>query len=261
MPGDLRDDLAMGPHERDPMRAAQRDPVPPRPRRFYEKVAVVARDGLFAITLDGKLARTPRRNPLALPTAAAAEAVAAEWAAQGQTIDPSTMPMTRIVNAALDGVAGALAAVQADVVKYAGTDLLCYRAEAPEALVAAQAAAWDPVLGWARDVLGARFVLTQGVMFVEQPPASIDRVRAAVSAFTDPLALACLHAITTLCGSALLALAVARGDLSAEAAWSAAHVDEDFQAKVWGADRETLDRTARRWRDMAAAAGLLERLH
>ncbi len=240
----------------DPVAMARKDLIKALPRRFYKEARAEWRDGAFALTLDGKPARTPRRNPLALPTQAAGDAVAAEWAAQGEFIQPGLMPLTRMVNSALDGVVWEIDAVRAEIVKYAGTDLLCYRAAEPESLAAMQSAAWDPVLAFAREHLGANFVTSQGLAFVEQPAAAIEAVRRSVAGVRAPLPLTALQVMTTLTGSCLLALAVARGWLSAETAWDAAHVDEDFQIRAWGPDEEAAARLARRWTDMRAAASL-----
>ena len=186
--------------------------------------------------------------------------VAAEWERQRETIDPADMPLTRLLNSAIDGVAHTMAETRADILGYAGSDLLCYRAEEPETLVARQAQAFDPVLRWAAESLGARFNVTAGVMHVAQPPEALAAIGAALEAYDDPVALAALSVMTTLTGSALLALAVARGFLSAEAAWRAAHVDEDFQAERWGADAEAMARRQARWREFEAAATAIEGL-
>jgi chaperone required for assembly of F1-ATPase len=162
--------------------------------------------------------------------------------------------MTRLANSALDGVAKTLAETRADIVSYASADLLCYRAEAPEALVAMQAEAFDPVLAWAEDTLGARFILGAGVMHVAQPERASAAVRAAVEAYESPFAVAALHGLTSLSGSVLLAMAVARGVRSAWDAWRAAHVDEDFQIRQWGEDDEAMRRRAARWVEFEAAA-------
>ncbi len=230
---------------------------PPLPKRFYTQAAAELRDGLHVVVLDGRPARTPGRRPLGTPQAAVAEALAAEWQAQNEVIDPARMPLTRIVNSALDGVAMEHEAVAAEIVKYAGSDLICYRAGEPERLVAAQAAAWDPVLAWARDALGARFILAEGVMFQAQPEPAIAAIDAAVARFDEPVALAGLHVMTTLSGSALLALAVAHGRLDQAEAWRLAHVDEAHQEAFWGEDEEALARRARRGEDFAAAARLV----
>ena len=243
---------------RDPMRAAQANMRPPALRRFYKRAEVVAADGGgFAVWLDDRAVRTPGKRPLVASTRAVAELIAAEWAAQGETIEPTSMPTTRLANSAIDGVADALAATRAAIANYAATDLVCYRAAAPEALVALQAAAYDAVLAWARDTLGAGLVTTVGVAHVAQPEAAIVAARAAVEAYADPFAVAALHVMTNLTGSLLIALMTARGALSAEAAWRAAHVDEDFQIGLWGEDDEAKRRRAARRRDFEAAAKVL----
>jgi chaperone required for assembly of F1-ATPase len=240
---------------RDPMRAAQANMRPATIKRFYKTVEVrEAANGRYALMLDGRGARTPGRNPLAAKSRALMVEVAAEWERQRDKLDPSEMPLTRLVNSAVDGVSLTMAETRAEVVKYAGSDLLFYRAEEPEALAERQRLAFDPILAWAAEALGARFVLTSGIIHVEQPPESIAVVRSAVGDFDDPVALASLTAMTTLTGSALLALAVARGWLSPAEAWLAAHVDENFQAERWGADQEATARSEARWREFEAAA-------
>ncbi|TXN13796.1 ATPase, partial [Methylobacterium sp. WL122] len=180
--------------------------------------------------------------------------LAAEWAAQGETIDPAKMPFTRLINTAIDGVAPRMAAVAEDLWPYAGTDLVAYRAGTPERLVAAQAEAWDPILDWAREALGARLILSEGVMHVTQPEDSVTALRAAVSAIDDPFRLAAFHTLTTLSGSLLIALAVLAGRLTAEEGWEAAHVDETYQTAVWGADEDAATRLAGRKVEFLAAA-------
>jgi chaperone required for assembly of F1-ATPase len=239
---------------RDPMRAAQANMRPQPVRRFYKAVEVREADGRHALMLDGRGARTPGRNPLSATSRALMLEVAAEWERQNETIDPAQMPLTRLLNSAIDGVAYTMAETRADIQRYAGSDLLCYRAEDPEALVERQAHAFDPVLRWAAETLGARFNVTAGVMHVAQPHAALAAIGAALEAYDDPAALAALSVMTTLTGSALLALAVARGFLSPESAWQAAHIDEDFQAERWGADAEATARREARWREFEAAA-------
>lgn len=229
---------------------------PQLPKRFYEAATTTARDGGFAVLLDGRPVRTPAKRQLLLPSVALAEAVAAEWQAQEKSIDPARMPLTRIVNSALDGVTGREAEVRAEIVKYAGGDLLLYRADGPASLVARQAELWDPTIAWAEAVLGGRFILAEGLMPVSQPQATLQRIAAHIAPL-PPLPLAALHVVTTLTGSALIALAVAAGRLRAEPAWAAAHVDEDYQSEKWGTDAEAASRRANRWREMQAAALLL----
>jgi len=240
---------------RDPMRAAQAHMRPTTVKRFYRTVEVCeAAGGRYALTLDGRGARTPGRNPLAAKSQALMRKVAAEWERQRETLDPADMPLTRLLNSAVDGVSRTMVESRAEVLKYAGSDLLCYRAEGPEALAERQRLAFDPVLAQAAEALGARFNLSAGVTHVEQPPESIEAVCRGLEAFDDPVALAALGAMTTLTGSALLALAVARGRLSPEEAWRAAHLDEDFQAERWGVDEEARARREARWREFEAAA-------
>ena len=228
------------------------------PKRFYKEVAVKGEeDGGASLLLDGKPMRTPGKAAFTLPARALAEAVASEWRAQGERIDPSTMPLTRLANSAIDGVAGREQAVIDDIARHAASDLLCYRAEAPKALVAAQGAHWDPVLAFAREELKAPLVLSEGVVHVAQPEASLARIRSEFEDL-DPFSLAALHVMTALTGSALLTLAMLRGKLTPEQAWQAAHVDEDFQISQWGEDAEAKTRRENRWRDFAAAAKLLD---
>ncbi len=240
--------------------------TPELPKRFYKDVTVSAGDGtsggdnvpgtpVWAVQLDGRPVRTPAKALLALPSAKLAEAVAEEWRAQEKHIDPATMPMTRIVNSALDGVTGREAEVRDDIVAFAGTDLVCYRADTPAELVARQAEHWDPVLQWAREELGARFILAEGIMPVEQPPEALEKVASRLDGF-GPLALGALHVMTTLTGSALIALQQGCGSLSEEAAWEAAHIDEDFQVAQWGEDAEAAARRAYRKREFLAACRL-----
>jgi chaperone required for assembly of F1-ATPase len=240
----------------DPVEMARRDQKKALPKRFYAQAHFDLRDGGHVLLLDGKPARTPGRKTLSLPTEAAARLVAEEWQAQAELIDPATMPVTRIVNSALDGVANEMDAVRAEITRYAGSDLVCYRASEPEGLVQAQALLWDPVLEFARHDLGARMVLAEGIMFAQQPDHAMAAVARAVEEIEGAIPLAALHVMTTLTGSTLIALAIARGKLDVEAAWAAAHADEDYQMRIWGADAEALERRARRWTEMKSATDL-----
>jgi chaperone required for assembly of F1-ATPase len=236
------------------MRAAQANMRPPPVGRFYKAVEVREADGRHALLLDGRGARTPGRNPVSAISRQLMLKVAEEWERQHETIVPANMPLTRLLNSAIDGVAHTMAETRADILSYAGSDLLCYRADEPDTLVARQAQAFDPVLRWAAEQLEARFNVTTGIVHVAQAQATLAAIGAALEAYDDPIALAGLSVMTTLTGSALLALAVAQGFLSAEAAWQAAHVDEDFQAERWGADAEAMARYEARWREFEAAA-------
>lgn len=239
-----------------PMQRARRAMRPKLPLRFYERVSVDARAGGFVVLLDGRPVRTPGKRRLAVPTAALAELVAAEWRSQGERVDPATMPVTRIVNTGLDGVAGNETPVIDDIVRYAGSDLLCYRADQPPELVERQSAAWDPILARVEAWLGSEFRRGVGVIPFAQPEPALDAVRAAVVA-RPPLALAALHVLTTLAGSAVLALAHAGGRIDAETAWRAAHVDEDWQIAHWGEDRAATLRRANRKAEFMAACAVL----
>jgi chaperone required for assembly of F1-ATPase len=239
----------------DPMEAARRAVRPQLRRRFYDHAVVGEGIDTHPILLDGRPVRTPARNALAAPSRALAEAIAAEWEAQKDHIDPARMPLTRLANTIIDGVVTAPARVADEVDKYLGSDLLLYRAEQPEGLVRRETLHWDPVLAWARDALGARFMLRQGVVFVQQPEQALAAAHTAIPA--DPWRLGAVHAITTLTGSALLALAVLRSRLSVEAAWTAAHVDEDWQMEQWGKDTLALERRAFRFAEMQAAVTVL----
>ena len=242
----------------DPSAAARADVQPKRVRRFYADVALREADGLHALTLDGRVARTPGRRPLGAKSPALMAKAAAEWARQGQTLDAADMPVTRLLNSAIDGVAATMDEVRAEIVRYAGSDLLCYRAEGPETLAERQRAAFDSVLDWAAERLGTRFAVVAGVMHVAQPAALIEAFRAEVATFDDPVALAALSVVVALTGSAVLGLAVARGALAPAEAWRIAHVDEDFQIERWGEDEDAAARRKARWREMEAAAAALE---
>lgn len=245
------------PAPQDPTKSARGPGRPALPKRFYREAGFADEAGRFRLTLDGRPANTPARNPLALPNAALAEAIAAEWQDQVEVIDPARMPLTRLANTAIDGVEARREAVIEDLSAYAGTDLLAYRAGDPDRLVAAQSAAWDPVLDWARETLGTRFLLAEGVMHVPQTEETVSALRGAIAATEGPFRLAALHTMTTLTGSLVLALAVLHGRLSPEDAWDAAHVDEIYQAGVWGTDAEAEARHALRKAEFQVAARLV----
>ncbi|WP_275790853.1 ATP12 family chaperone protein [Pararhizobium gei] len=258
---DFRDDLTNALSDPDPVRRAQIQMAKPLPKRFYTAASVGALDGgRHNVLLDGRPVRTPARNAMSVPTRAVADLLVAEWDVQKEHIDPATMPVTRLVNTAIDGVAKDQRSVFEDILQFAGTDLLCYRASEPEGLIARQSAHWDPVLAWAADKLGARFILAEGVIHQAQPAAAISAYAEGLRSYATPLGLACLHTITTLTGSALLALAFAEKQLSAEQAWTLAHLDEDWQIEHWGTDDEAFQRREHRWQDMQAATATLDAL-
>ena len=248
----------------DPEEAVRRATRTPRRKRFYAKADVVAADVVaaadgFAVTLDDKPIRTPSGRPLLAPNRAIADAMSGEWEAQTEFIDPLTMPVTRFANSVLDAVVDRVDAVTDDVAKYLGSDLLFYRAGHPEALVTREAAHWDPILFWAADTLGAHFILAEGIVHVRQPDSAVAAARAALP--SDPWSIAALHVITTLTGSALLALALLLGLRDPDQIWAAAHVDEDWNIEKWGIDEEVAARRAAQLVDFRAAAGILKALN
>jgi chaperone required for assembly of F1-ATPase len=244
-----------GPSPLDPEEAVRRAGRTPRRKRVYVHADVLETDGGFAVTLDGKPIRTPSGRQVVVPVKAIAEAVAAEWQAQQEAIDPLTMPLTRFANSVVDRAD----LVADDVARYLQSDLLFYRAGHPEALVAREAQHWDPLLFWAADALGAHFILAEGIMHVRQPDAAVKAARAAFP--DDPWSIAALHVVTTLTGSALLALALMHGVLDADRVWAAAHVDEDWNADKWGVDEEAAARRAARLIDFRAAVAILNALN
>lgn len=254
---ELFDEVA-GQSPLDPQEAVRRATRTPQRKRFYANAGVVEADGGFAVALDGKPIKTPSGRIVAVPARAIADAMAAEWNAQQETIDPLAMPMTRFANSVVDAVIDRAAIVRDDIAKYLRSDLLFYRAGYPEALVAREARHWDPVLFWARDQLGAHFILAEGVMHVSQPETAVAAAHEALP--HDPWPVAALHVVTTLTGSALLALVLHHGARSADEVWAAAHVDEDFNAQQWGEDAEVVARKAARKRDFDAAVAILRAL-
>ncbi len=223
------------------------------PKRFYKAVTIADAPGGYRVLLDGRSLRTPAKALVETARHEIAEALGQEWESQGSHIDPASMPMTRLLNSALDGVRGREAEVAGEIVRYATSDLVCYRAETPESLVDAQRRQWDPLVAWAGSVIGAPLRLGSGIVAVPQAPEVADGAKRLIDGL-DPLRLAGLHVMTTLTGSAVIALAVLHGRITAEAAWGAAHVDEDWQAAQWGRDEEAERRREHRWRDMQAAA-------
>jgi len=243
----------------DPQEAVRRATRGPQRKRVYTSAGVGEADGEYAISLDGKPIRTPSGRQVIVPARAIADAIAAEWNAQAETIDPLTMPLTRLANSVVEGVVDKIDAVADDIAKYLGSDLLFYRAGHPEALVAREAAHWDPILFWAADRLGAHFILAEGIVHVRQPETAIAAARAALPA--DAWSIAALHVLTSLTGSALLALALFHGVIDQDQVWAAAHVDEDWNSEKWGVDEEVAARRAARLVDFRAAASILKALN
>jgi chaperone required for assembly of F1-ATPase len=212
-----------------------------RRRRFYAKVDTAPAEGGFSVRLDGRIARSPTAAPLILPTEALAELIAAEWDAQARQIDPASMPTTRLAWGALALDDEGRAAAARRVASFAGSDLLCYFADWPPGLLERQERRWGPVIGWAETALDAKFHRTQGVVHQPQPQATLDRI-AALAGEEDAFALAGLAAAAALFGSAILAFALRRGELTVEAAFELSRLDETFQEERWGVDAEAAAR-------------------
>ncbi len=226
-------------------------------KRIYKTVAVEPRDGGHAVTLDGRGAKTPGGQPLVLPNAALAGAVAAEWDAQIDDIAPETMPMIRLATVALDMVAPRRAPVIDEIVGFGASDLVCYRADAPAALAARQNEVWQPLIDGLAARHGVHLSVTEGVIPIVQPAESISALHDVVAGHDD-MALAALHTLSTVLGSLVIALAVADGVLDAVTAWTASRIDEDHQTERWGEDAEAADVRHRRHADVVAAAHFLE---
>jgi len=240
-------------HQPDPVKRTRELSRPQLPKRFYKEVSIAGREEGNVVLLDGRTLNTPKRNTVAVASAALAEALAAEWDSQKEFIDANRMPLTRMVNAGLDVVGDHRDPIIDELARYTGSDLLCYRADRPETLVRRQGDSWDPILRWAEDTFEMRFVLVEGLMPVDQPGETGERARE-VFRGADNVTLSGLHATTTLLGSAVLSIAHWKGRLSTEEAWKAAHVDEDWNFETWGEDADAMARRAQRWQEMQAAA-------
>ncbi len=223
-------------------------------KRFYTE-ALPSDDG--GILLDARPVRTPARAMLVLPDPRLAKAVAAEWAAQGETIDPWSMPLTGLANAAIDHVAPDPAVFAEPLARYAEADLLCYRAAEPPALVARQNDVWNPLLDWARARYDCAFTQATGIIHVPQPEATVKRLSEALAS-RSVFELAALSPIISIAGSLVIALALAEATIATEAAFDAAHLDELWQAEQWGEDDFALEARAARRADFTAAARFLE---
>ena len=240
----------------DPMESARRNARPTLRKRFYTTAGVAQNGDVFEVALDGKPVRTPARRALATPSRDLSQAIADEWQVQTDMIDPANMPLTRLANSIIDGIAEKPELVREEIVKYLGSDLLFYRADGPEPLIERQVAAWDPVVAWAANELGARFIMVEGVVFAAQPPEAVGAASKAIP--TDIWRLGAAHSVMTLTGSSLLALALAQDAISLDAAWNAAHVDEDWQMDQWGRDTLAMQRRDYRLAEMKAAAAILK---
>ena len=223
------------------------------PKRFYKQAEAAALEDGFTVLLDGKGVKTPARASLKAPTLALAEAMAGEWARQDEKIDPRSMWFTKLANTAIDLVSTRRDAVIDEIVKFAGADLLCYPADKPAGLVERQSVSWKPLLNWAAQTHGIHFRSTTSLMHVAQDDASLQKMRAAISAFDD-FVLAGLHNSVTLTGSAIIGLALASGRLTADEAFEAAHIDDRWQAELFGEDEEEAERLNLRLSDLRDTA-------
>ena len=221
-------------------------------KRFYKEASPSPEDGAVAILLDGRPVRTPARNKLRVPTEELAEAIVEEWNAQAEEVDPRSMPLTGLANAALDRVAPDPAVFAATLAAYGESDLLCYRADAPQPLVERQAAAWDPLLEWARHRFDVDFELVRGVIHRPQPAATVEQLTRVVPARTA-FHLTALSPLVTISGSLIVALALAEGAIGLEQAWDAATLDEAWQAEKWGEDALAVQALMNRRRDFEGA--------
>jgi chaperone required for assembly of F1-ATPase len=226
-----------------------------RAKRSYKEVEVIG-DGPYRVALDGRPIKTPLKRPIEFPSSGLAEAVAAEWARQGERVDPDEMPLTKLANTAIDRILGDEHRVVLEILNYAGTDLVCYRAAEPDSLVTQQGEFWDPILTWAEETLGARFFSVQGITHQAQSEETLAAMTRYLQKF-DAMRLAALHNLTALTGSALIPLALERRALDPERAWLAAHVDEDWQMERWGRDEEAAERRAWHKQDFDAAVKFL----
>jgi chaperone required for assembly of F1-ATPase len=228
-------------------------------RRFWKNAEAVRREGGWGVELDGKPLRTPAREPLIVPTNALADAIVEEWNDAEDKVDPRDMPLTGLVNAAIDRVAPDKQAFAAHLARYAEGDLACYRAEGPDELVGRQGGCWDALLGWARRRFDVDFNTTSGILHVDQPSATVQRLAHAVAAL-DPFRLAGLSPLVTIGGSLIAALGVLEGAFTPVQAWDAVSIDERWQLEQWGSDDEAEAALENRRRDFMAAARFLELL-
>jgi chaperone required for assembly of F1-ATPase len=229
------------------------------PKRFYKEASVIAMGGGFAVALDGKVPRTPGMKQVIVPLESIAKAMAAEWAAQDKDIDPMTMPMTRLVNSAVEAGDDRAPALREEIVKYAGNDLLLYRADTPETLVKRQEEIWDAALVKLARHFGVSFQPTIGIVHQAQPAATLARLGAALDG-ESLFALTAMNAVMSITGSGLLALALRHGLLMPEEVWVAAHVDEDHNVSLWGEVEEITERRAKRRAEFDSAVRLLNLL-
>jgi len=232
--------------------------TPSLKKRFWENASVVEAENGFGIQLDGRSVKTPSKTPLVVDFHAIAHDIASEWMAQGEQVDPSTMPTTRMANSVIDKVSVNRDAIIEMLSEYAGSDLLCYRATTPQGLIAEQARVWDPILEWSANTMQAPFRVTQGVMYVDQPAQSIEVYRAKLQNMND-YQLAGAHDLITISGSMVVSMALLTNHLDVDQAWSAVTVDEIWQEKQWGADEEAQESQKIKYQDFEFALRFWEK--
>lgn len=228
------------------------------PKRFYKEVSLQPGEGGWSVLLDGRPVKTPAKRALQVPSETLAQALAAEWSAQETVIDPFTMPITRILHVALDRIEGVREGAAEEVAKFGRTDLLSHRAD-ESGLAARQSELWDPYLEWARTALDAPLNAAATVLALEQPESSIEALKARALA-QDDLRLTALVSATPILGSAILAFALLEGEADAEAVWTAARVDDDYQTERWGEDSEAALAAANHKRDLIACETVMRAL-
>ncbi len=245
---------------KDPMRVASLSAKSQLRKRFYKQASVFSDATNINIHLDGKSIKTPGGELLSLPNTHVGELVVEEWNMQEERINPQTMPVTRLINTSIDGVAKDMQPVKDDIIRFAGSDLLCYRADSPEELIANQQKYWDSLIEWAASSLGAVFSVQTGIVHVSQSNDCIAAFGQHVNQIDTPALLTALHSLTAISGSAIIALAIFKGEIDIAQGWSAAHVDEDWQISQWGEDIDAQAFRAARKLEFEAAAQLLEAL-
>jgi chaperone required for assembly of F1-ATPase len=241
----------------DPVKRAQKQMLKPLVKRFYKNVRVEKIENKFCILLDEKPLKTPRQLKVLLPNHNAAQLVACEFNAQETEINPAIMPITRLVNTALDGVINEMSAVRAEILRFCGNDLISYRADSPHALILRQTQGWDKYLTWLSDTHQISLITTTGMMHVEQDKAMLDRFDRLFEPFNDCFSLSCLNTMTSILGSAVLAVALVLEFVSLDQAWKDSNIDEDWTIEKWGCDEEAQKRRMNLWAELEAAYKLL----
>ncbi len=245
---------------KDPMRVASLSAKSQLRKRFYKLATVYSDAENINIHLDGRSVKTPGGETFCAPNIHVGELVANEWNRQEERIDPQTMPVMRLINTSIDGVSKDMQPVKDDIIRFAGSDLLCYRADNPEELIANQQKLWEPLIEWAGSSLGAVFSVQTGIMHVAQSSDCITAFGQHVNPIESPELLTALHSLTAISGSAIIALAILKGEIDIAQGWNAAHVDEDWQISKWGEDSDAQAFRAARKLEFEAAVHLLKAL-